>query len=657
MTNGRHDTEYRVGADVSPAKRHVTQLVSHVQRGAAVMGQAFGPAAGGAGKLTSALGPAGAAGAAGALTAALIVLPGVMRDVIAEASNIGKVADRIDVTTDFLQEFRHVAKLSGVDVGEADKALEQFNKRIGEAVNKGGPLKDILEANGVALKDSSGNIRSTNNLLTDLSRLISGTESAQVKATIANEAFGRSGLKMINVLQQGPEAFEANIKTAQDLGVAIGEDLVREAEILDDKWENFTTRLGTLFKTATLEVASSVNQQIQEMDKLAAATVDFFNSPSLRNSLKFMIGEGGANLFTDQTINERIGGAHDQSSGIANQALQRQLLAAAARARGEGTILPDREDEEAEVEAKKKATKAARELASARKETAATAKHEADRIKGVVEALAFEAGQIGLSSEARRINNELRAAGVDINSEAGMQIATLVTQIEREEAAVRATTVALELLQEQEQAAAEASVHLFEEGFSAFKSVISGAQSAEDAVKGLALGIAEAAAQAALFGNGPLAGLFGQSGGLVSNLPGVGSGASPALPAGGWSPMMGFAKGGVTDRPAIFGEGPLNEAAVPLPDGRRIPVDLRGPAMDGRSQQATAVHVTADVRVMSDDEKFTAHVVGISSEVIKAASSGIVGQSVAAAQSSFGKGGFNTVAAEQFRLTPQATVR
>jgi len=36
-----------------------------------------------------------------------------------------------------------------------------------------------------------------------------------------------------------------------------------------------------------------------------------------------------------------------------------------------------------------------------------------------------------------------------------------------------------------------------------------------------------------------------------------------------------FARGGVTDRPSIFGEaGP--EAAVPLPDGRRIPVDLGG---------------------------------------------------------------------------------
>ena len=51
-----------------------------------------------------------------------------------------------------------------------------------------------------------------------------------------------------------------------------------------------------------------------------------------------------------------------------------------------------------------------------------------------------------------------------------------------------------------------------------------------------------------------------------------------------------FGKGGVTDRPAIFGEaGP--EAAVPLPDGRRIPVDLRGGQAGGGP-----IHVTMNIR-------------------------------------------------------------
>jgi phage-related minor tail protein len=47
---------------------------------------------------------------------------------------------------------------------------------------------------------------------------------------------------------------------------------------------------------------------------------------------------------------------------------------------------------------------------------------------------------------------------------------------------------------------------------------------------------------------------------------------------GGPLPLNRYANGGVADRPqlALFGEGDMNEAYVPLPDGRSIPVTMRG---------------------------------------------------------------------------------
>ncbi|MCQ0987549.1 tape measure protein [Jiella marina] len=74
-------------------------------------------------------------------------------------------------------------------------------------------------------------------------------------------------------------------------------------------------------------------------------------------------------------------------------------------------------------------------------------------------------------------------------------------------------------------------------------------------------------------------------------------------------PLPHFAGGGVSRSAAIFGEaGP--EAAVPLPDGRRIPVDLRAPALplsapdlrapeNARPQSA---HVTVGVSVDEDGQ-------------------------------------------------------
>ena len=80
------------------------------------------------------------------------------------------------------------------------------------------------------------------------------------------------------------------------------------------------------------------------------------------------------------------------------------------------------------------------------------------------------------------------------------------------------------------------------------------------------------------------------AGGGIASLFGFASG-GVMVPGQGPSSLPKFANGGVSRSAAIFGEaGP--EAAVPLPDGRRIPVDLRAPsAAKASSSQAVSVVV------------------------------------------------------------------
>jgi hypothetical protein len=64
------------------------------------------------------------------------------------------------------------------------------------------------------------------------------------------------------------------------------------------------------------------------------------------------------------------------------------------------------------------------------------------------------------------------------------------------------------------------------------------------------------------------------SGGVNSALTAFYPHAKGGIAANG-KPLPVFARGGISDSAAIFGETGRPEAAVPLPDGRRIPVDLR----------------------------------------------------------------------------------
>jgi hypothetical protein len=79
-----------------------------------------------------------------------------------------------------------------------------------------------------------------------------------------------------------------------------------------------------------------------------------------------------------------------------------------------------------------------------------------------------------------------------------------------------------------------------------------------------------------------LAGGAGSSGGLDAigdafiSIFGLAQGG--VMTSAGPLPLAKYARGGVANRPqvALFGEGSMNEAFVPLPDGRSIPVDMRG---------------------------------------------------------------------------------
>lgn len=85
---------------------------------------------------------------------------------------------------------------------------------------------------------------------------------------------------------------------------------------------------------------------------------------------------------------------------------------------------------------------------------------------------------------------------------------------------------------------------------------------------GAALALDALAASAASASSGMMfSGMFGMADGAV-NLK------------GGWTPIRAFATGGTVTRPTIgiIGEAGMNEAVVPLPDGRSIPVALQGKA-------------------------------------------------------------------------------
>jgi Putative phage tail protein len=95
---------------------------------------------------------------------------------ISAADAIGKTADKIGVGVEALQELRFAAKASGVEQQTLDMALQRFTRRAAEAAQGTGEAKDALAQMGIALRDQSGNLRRSEDLLGEVADAFAGIE-------------------------------------------------------------------------------------------------------------------------------------------------------------------------------------------------------------------------------------------------------------------------------------------------------------------------------------------------------------------------------------------------------------------------------------------------------------------------------------------------
>ncbi len=209
-------------------------------------------------------------------------------------------------------------------------------------------------------------------------------------------------------------------------------------------------------------------------------------------------------------------------------------------------------------------------------------------IDKVIESLKFKNEQMQRNQKDQAIYNELRAAGVAIDSQAGQEIVALVERhymleemMDSSSSVTEKATKALEdyakQAQDTDQQLADMAVGGVQSIEDSLVGLITGTKNASDAFSDMATSIISDLVRMQVQQNitKPLSnGLSGVLDGLFTP-----SYSSPYDMAAGGSifSLPKYARGGVTDRPSIFGEaGP--EAAVPLPDGRSIPVTLNGGA-------------------------------------------------------------------------------
>jgi len=243
-----------------PANRGLLALNDASRAGQDVM-RGYAARLGPAGAGLTALGSGGLAAAAGVGAATVALRAGMQRarQAVGTLDEIGKSADAIGVTTDSLQELRFAGERMGVSVGNIDKGLEAFVKRLGEMRQGAGRLNTLLNKTDPAFKQMLLNASSTDEALDLLLQRLAGTSNQADRLALSAAAFGRGpGVNFARIVRDGADEVDRLRRQARDLGVVIDESLIRNAEATADKFTNLQRIIDANLNTAFVSLAPLV---------------------------------------------------------------------------------------------------------------------------------------------------------------------------------------------------------------------------------------------------------------------------------------------------------------------------------------------------------------------------------------------------------------
>ena len=519
------------------------------------------------------------AGAVGALAPILGVSAalGTAKAAMQDFDRIAKTAKAAGLDGEFYQAFAYQAELAGVSVGELDAALVAFIRNASQAANSTGTLYSQLSKSNPELLKAINAATSQEERLRLLANAIDRAASSTEKANIATAAFGRNGARMVNVFQGGADAMDATATEARRLGIVIDNDLLARAEDLNDEFTTATKVMDLEFKQALISLAPFLIAAARAAGGVAKSintiTEAINGLPSLPKLDLYSIGRklglpdlgqtdfakkyglsGGNRLLGDQ-----FGRTSGSGSGDTEQddAIRARLGMAGTRKPLQVDVPVDFAESSSTGRSSSNRSGGTR----SRNAEAAAAVRQAEAVKELIADLDREKSLIGATDEERRVSETLRRAGAAATDEQRAKITSLIASIESETQATEALKRAQEELEGIGREALRGIADGLREGASAGDILGNVLDRLADRLEDMALD--------AIFSPGK------GGGGIFSAISSIFGFAKGGIAAHGRPmPLPRFARGGVSRSASIFGEaGP--EAAVPLPDGRSIPVDLR----------------------------------------------------------------------------------
>jgi hypothetical protein len=207
-------------------------------------------------------------------------------------SELKDMADRTGVSVEALSELQFVFAQTGVSAEDLETSFKKMSKFIVSAAEGSQGATDLITKLGLSLSDLAS--ASPERQMEMIADAVAKIQNPSERAAVAIELFGRSGTKMLPVLQQGGDALRRMREEAGAMGLTVSTDAANAADVLDDS-------VGALFATLrklAFEIGAAVAPMLTEFVNYVRGAVSAVTTWVMANQefIRYAVGIGAAIL-------------------------------------------------------------------------------------------------------------------------------------------------------------------------------------------------------------------------------------------------------------------------------------------------------------------------------------------------------------------------
>jgi len=213
-----------------------------------------------------------------------------------EADSLRKLAMSTGTTIEFLSGLRHAADLSNTSIDAMEGA---FTRMVRGMQEEGGAA--AFEALGIQVRDSSGQLRSAQNVFLEVADAFSQMENQTERAGKAQDIFGRTAQELIPLLSEGKAGISAMIAEAGELGLVFDDTSGAGAERFNDAltrmsavWAGLKQNVAVPLFEALAPVLEALIPPLKIVSELVGGILKVVTAPIAAIAGLFTPGGGGA---------------------------------------------------------------------------------------------------------------------------------------------------------------------------------------------------------------------------------------------------------------------------------------------------------------------------------------------------------------------------